>query len=70
MHGVAIYKVEGRIRKGAICVVKGASIHAMGVHDKPVEDDDAVLLAAEGMHPGDRCFIIGDRVRRVREAAS
>lgn len=61
------YRVKARIGKGAMCVVRGREMHPMRATDPPSVGDGAELLASEGMHPGDRCIIIGDRVRRVRE---
>lgn len=60
------YRVAGRITKGAMCVVRGREMHPMRATDPP-SVTDGLLLASEGMHPGDRCIIIGERVRRVRE---
>lgn len=62
------YRVAARIGKGAMCVVRGREMHPMRATDPAMVGDGEPLLAAEGMHPGDRAIIIGDRVRRVREA--
>ena len=62
----AIYTARERIHRGAIVVIDGADVRPMNAADPPIEDDQEPLTAAEGMHRGDKCFVIGQRVRRVR----
>ncbi len=61
------YRVTARIARGGVCIIRGRELHPMRASDPAHVGDGLPLLAAEGMHPGDRCFIIGERVRRVRE---
>lgn len=60
-----IYTVRARIPKGAVCLPVGLDMWPMRADDPALEDDDALILAFEGLHPGDRCFILGQSVRRV-----
>jgi hypothetical protein len=62
-----VYRVVARIGRGAVCIIRGAEMHPMRASDPAHVGDGLPLIAAEGMHPGDRCFILGERVRRVRE---
>ena len=59
------YPVGARIFKGALCVLDDGKMRPRRTSDSPLLTE-GMLLAAEGMHPGDQCYLEGDRVRKVQ----